>query len=518
MNKKFMRIKRMVIPVITLTIVASQLMGCAAVSQSELLSMINRGESIEIEVAVPAFAEQELGEEQELVWTELASLDSQKDIRRGWDNELLTSTTATGKNGMLYVNGLGENENNNTLRQALHNREFIRKLDDKAAMAKLAEAVRKQYADMDETDSDKKAVYMGLNGYFNLIPDNKENYCNADSTISRAEFMAMAARAEMPVNGELAESGDFTNAVGASKFNRYAQELAGNSYLDLASKSLNSQTYNGSITRAEAIYMLMSRYFGTEMLSVDTKGVTFSDCKDGGNIAEKEKFIESGEKKEYWRSYELTYALQNPDKGIPGELYKGLVIAKNKGIIGNETRWAEAVTKVEAVEFIVETLKQEKGIEQFSYAMGVYENEKSEEFIAQQEAVKEGNADKEETKETDETDESNGVNSVGEDTVLGEGDYKETDIEADMILSEDLQKIYDSFSEEDKALYRELMKDVDTSDTTPPSTGTTPPSTGTVPSTGTGGYGQLMPEEDLDPDYVHGQGDYSELSTTAVGY
>ena len=30
MNKKFMRIKRMVIPVITLTIVASQLMGCAA--------------------------------------------------------------------------------------------------------------------------------------------------------------------------------------------------------------------------------------------------------------------------------------------------------------------------------------------------------------------------------------------------------------------------------------------------------------------------------------------------------
>ena len=119
---------------------------------------------------------------------------------------------------------------------------------------------------------------------------------------------------------------------------------------------------------------------------------------------------------------------------------------------------------------------------------------------------------------TKETDESNGVNSVGEDTVLGEGDYKETDIEADMILSEDLQKIYDSFSEEDKALYRELMKDVDTSDTTPPSTGTTPPSTGTVPSTGTGGYGQLMPEEDSDPDYVHGQSGSDGLSTTAVGY
>ena len=101
--------------------------------------------------------------------------------------------------------------------------------------------------------------------------------------------------------------------------------------------------------------------------------------------------------------------------------------------------------------------------------------------------------------ETKETDESNGVNSVGEDTVLGEGDYKETDIEADMILSEDLQKIYDSFSEEDKALYRELMKDVDTSDTTTPSTGT---------------------EEViyLDPDYVHGQSGSDGLSTTVVVY
>ena len=121
---------------------------------------------------------------------------------------------------------------------------------------------------------------------------------------------------------------------------------------------------------------------------------------------------------------------------------------------------------------------------------------------------------------TKETDESNGVNSVGEDTVLGEGDYKETDIEADMILSEDLQKIYDSFSEEDKALYRELMKDVDTSDTTPPSTGTTPPSTGTVPSTGTGGYGQLDSDVPTDPDwqYRFENGDYSDASPNAVVY
>ena len=72
----------------------------------------------------------------------------------------------------------------------------------------------------------------------------------------------MIMRAETPVNEELAEKADFTGAVGSSEFNKYAQELAGNSYLDLASKSLNNGTYNGSMTRAEAIYMIMSGDMG----------------------------------------------------------------------------------------------------------------------------------------------------------------------------------------------------------------------------------------------------------------
>ena len=378
-----MKIKRIMIPTISAVIMASQLMGCAAVSQSELLSMINRGDNIEIEVAVPVFAEQEQGTEAELTWEVLASLDTVKELRKEWDNSLLISMTDTGKNGVLYVNALGENENNNTLRQALHNREFTKQLGDKAAMKELSGAVRKQYADIDETDSDIKAVYMGINGYFNLIPDNEVNYCNADSTITRAEFMAMIMRAETPVNEELAEKSDFTSMVGSSEFNKYAQELAGNSYLDLASKSLNNGTYNGSMTRAEAIYMIMSRYFGTELASVDTKGVTFNDCKDGGDIASKQQFTG----KEYSKSYELTYAIQNPDKGVPTGLYKAMALANKKGFIGSETRWDEAITKSEAIELLVESLKGETGMEQYAFKNGAYENEKeltAEEQLEQQ--------------------------------------------------------------------------------------------------------------------------------------
>lgn len=39
MHEKFMKIRRLVIPTITMVIIASQLMGCAAVSKSELLSI-----------------------------------------------------------------------------------------------------------------------------------------------------------------------------------------------------------------------------------------------------------------------------------------------------------------------------------------------------------------------------------------------------------------------------------------------------------------------------------------------
>lgn len=429
MHEKFMKIKRLVIPTITMVIIASQLMGCAAVSKSELLSMIDKGESIEIEIAEPVFAEQKQGEQlNELTWAELARLDTVKDLRKAWDNKLLISLTDTGKNGMLYVDITGENINNNTLRVALHNREFIKQLDDKVALKELADTVRSQYADIDDTDIDKKAVYIGINGYFNLLQDAIPNYSNADSTITRAEFMSMVMRAETPVDNELTERDEFANAVGTSEYNKYAQEVAGSSYLDIDSKSLNNQTYNGSMTRAEAVYLLMNRYFGSELSNVDVKGAALSDCKDGGSIADKQQF--SG--KDYAKSYELTYALQNPDKGVPTDIYKAIVLANQKGIMGNETRWDEAITKAEAIEMLVETLKQEKGIEQFAFKAGAYENEKengengSLANGSENESGENGSLASDGDNESLSTDGS-GIDGAGIDAEIQEGEYSQAD-------------------------------------------------------------------------------------------
>lgn len=437
MSGRFMNIKRIVIPTITMVIIASQLMGCAAVSQSELLQMINQGDAIEIEVATPI--NQEQGTESAIDWQELASLTTNDTLRDSWDDILMITPTDTGKNGVLYVDVEGNNEPNNTLRVALHNSEFLKYLDGEADSLKLSNAVQGNYADLDDTTT-AKALYMGINGYFNLLPDSSPNYANPDATLQRNEFMAMVFRAETPVQ-DLTPDTTFADAVGQSDYNIYAQGLAGNSYLDTASKSLNNLTANGTITRAEALYLLVSRYFSDDMASVDVKGVTFSDAKDGGDIAAKQKFIEDAKEKDYWKSYELTYAIQNPDDGLPTDLYKALVVAKAKGLVTDTTRWDEALTKSEAIEFLVKTLRQEKGITQFNAKQGL---------VAGHEVQETTEPEATETVESIE-DLDDGINSTHTDVELGDDEYK-GDTGADALRSK-----YDSLSEEDQEMVDEII-------------------------------------------------------------
>lgn len=377
MDGKFMKVKKTFIPTMTLVIIASQLMGCASASEKELLQMINKGEAIEIEVMAPI--NEELGEQSNLIWEELAYLRTNPDLRNEWDDILGILKNGEVKNGILYVNETGENEPNNTLRVSLHNRGFQKILEDKNRLIELSYAVKDNYVDLGDGASESKSVYMGINGYFNLLPDSEPNYCNANATLQRNEFMAMVFRAETPVQ-DIKEDSNFTSAVGKSEYNIYAQGVAGNSYLDLNSKSLDNMTYNGTITRAEAVYLLVSRYFPNEYKNADIKADCYSDCKDGGNVAQKQKFIEENNMKDYWKSYELTYVIQNPDNGMPTDLYKAMIVAKEKGIItSTESRWEEGVIRAEAIEMLVNTYLADDSISTFNYKNGIVEGYSDEE-------------------------------------------------------------------------------------------------------------------------------------------
>ena len=77
MHGKFMKIIKYTIPTLTMVLIASQLMGCAAVTDKELLSMYERQEAIVIEIAQPISIEQ--GREVDIVWTELAFMNNYKE-------------------------------------------------------------------------------------------------------------------------------------------------------------------------------------------------------------------------------------------------------------------------------------------------------------------------------------------------------------------------------------------------------------------------------------------------------
>lgn len=374
MSGKFMRVKRFIIPTLTAVIIASQLMGCAAMTQSELLQAINNGDQIEIEVIEPGFVEDEQGQETALSWTELASLTTNADLRSGWDDTLGIIRTDEGKNGVFYVNEAGDNENNNTLKVVMHNRAFVQSLESEDSLTALADASLKNYADIEDNET-MKAVYMGINGYFNLLPDNEPNYANPDSSLMRNEFMAMVYRADTPVQ-EINADENFATAVGQSDYNIYAQGVNDNAYLSTEDKNLDNLTYNGAISRAEAIYLIVNRYFSEDFNSVDLNSskCSLTDATDGGDIATKQKFIENDKMKDRWRAYELQYAIQNPDDGLPTDLYKALVVANQKGLISATTRWDEAITRSEAVELLVTALQQDASMETFNYKLGNYDS------------------------------------------------------------------------------------------------------------------------------------------------
>lgn len=355
MSGKFMDVKRIVIPTLTLAIIASQLMGCASVSKSELLTLLEQGDNIEIEVASPI--NQEQGEEQTLDWIQLDQLQTIPELRKEMDDIFKIVPVSNTKNGVFYVDLEGNQNGNNTLYNTFMNNKFRNYWEDESTLSKVADAALNTYIDVDFDGTDPyQGVYMAMNGYFNLLADSTPGYANPDSTLNRLEAMAALFKAEHPVTDTLSVDNEFNQAVDSSNSNPntiYASNLSEQSFLDIDSGSLDNMTANGTITRGEFVYMLVQQYFKAEYDSVDLKAECFSDTINGGDIASKQKFIEDGTAKKYWQSYELTYAIQNPDKGCPERMYKALVVAFDKEIItDSNSRWDEALTKSDFMELL----------------------------------------------------------------------------------------------------------------------------------------------------------------------
>lgn len=354
MSGRFMKIKRIVIPTITLIIMTSQLLGCSSVTSKEMLDMIDRQEAIVIEVPEPISEEQ--GTTIEYEWTELASLTTYPEFRTTFDDTFNIVPYGTGgKAGTVYIDLSGNQTNNSTLYNALMNQKFAEAWNNTDNIKKIIASIKETYVDI---DSDSEAITAALNAYFNLTSDAEPNYYNGNSTLTRGEYLGMLYRASTPVE-DLTDKSGLTESIEDTDTALFASQLADSSYLTTSDSSLNTDTFNGTITRAEAIYTLVKEYYSDEFDSVTGKESCYSDAKNGGDIASKAGFVVKDKKtgevteKTYWKSYELSYALQNESKGLPTDLYKALVVAKNHNLItGDESRWSDGLTKTEAINLI----------------------------------------------------------------------------------------------------------------------------------------------------------------------
>lgn len=346
-----MKIKKILISLMALVIVASQFTGCA---DSDLNNNVMNSEEIVITAEKTVYDRK--GELFKIDWIALQEKTSNSNIREYLDNYFDNHTNSQGiKYGTFYTNKDNEQEGNNTLFTVLGNEYVANTLSTltNTPNKEIAQYLNKDYADLEESDY-TSAMF---NGYFELIPDSTPNYFNGGASLSRAEAMALVMRAVTPV-GTLETNADFENAVTGTAYDpyiSYASQEDSKAYISTADSSLNKDNYAGTMTRAEYVYLVMNEIYGTEQISTaDVSSISLSDCTLNSKIADTLKLTSTSNQ---YHSACLQYALQNADKGVPDELYQYLATANTKDIISSETRWDEAITKTEAIEILIATMQ-----------------------------------------------------------------------------------------------------------------------------------------------------------------
>lgn len=365
MSGKYMKLKRVILPTITMVIIASQLFGCSSASKQEAYDMLQETEQIELEYAVPEYDADEESKVELLPWLQLASLETHPELRSAFEDLLGITTEDDGtKSGVVYTDENGDRNQNNTLFNALGNTSFtINYIRDAEQISKIEEIANNEYTDLE----DNQGVAAVINAYFELLPDQEKGQFDGSATISRAQAMTLVMRAITPVSvvkgqeleGSPVEDKDFTAAVGESQYTNFAAPMNQYTYLS-TSNGLTDKTFNTTMSRGEYIYMLTNAIFNdayTEMLATVGKtdeslaeDVSLTTVKDGGNITFQE-------------------ALNNPENGLPTEMYKTLARAVALGFISEDTlNWDEAITKSEAINLFIDAVETSYGNSMFATA------------------------------------------------------------------------------------------------------------------------------------------------------
>ena len=327
--------------------VMSTLLTACNSEAKALVEQMNSGADCTITITGTASSESE-----PLEWIELDQLQTHSSLRRNFDDAFgIVRFDVGSKNGVMYSDLDGNWTGNNTLYNAFKNRTFVEDYwNNGKVKSTLAEYAREEFSDV---NSDDVAVVAGMNAYYNIIPSAADGTSGLSANATRAEAMGAIFRADTPVESVEANA-EFATAVGDSEWNIYAQDLASYSWLDYTNGSLNSDNYNGFITKAEFVYMLMNRYFPDEMNSAIAN-------ISGKTVAEKQGFISTDKETgnvtygHAWQAYVLQYGLSNEKAELQEQLSAALQLASSKGIVQSTSDWRNPIMKYDVVNMLIKT-------------------------------------------------------------------------------------------------------------------------------------------------------------------
>lgn len=344
-----MKMKKILIGILAIVMVASQLSGCAEQTPSEVNEVatsepVNEAETIETaEVNVKS-------EVSPLRWIYLGRQTSYPNVRVAVNSACGIESGV----GSIYINLDGEHEVNNTLYNALRNKGFIEAFYSEDNEQLISASALDTFADV-ELDEALAAV---INSYWDLLPEEdgeEATEFNGSQSLTRAQAMALVMRAVTPVteDGVPKSNSKFTELVGETAYTDFAAAMNDKCYVNTNDSSLTKDNFTKSMTRAEFIYMVMNEVYGVDAINAyDISKVELSDCKDGGDVSTKQGYTNTN-----GSALSLEFMLSNPDGGLQTSLYKAVAMASDLSIISSETRWDEPVTKTEAIEILVDTIK-----------------------------------------------------------------------------------------------------------------------------------------------------------------
>ena len=362
------------------------LSGCKSKDATDLKNLIDQKQPVKIETLVPStFSISTRGSATRLSDTRLPlekETSYSDGFRQNFDtafniNTITDGVTGDGKQGCLYVinmDGQDVRSGSTSLADAFRNKKFVEYWKSSDIQNRLIELGSNLYEDMDVNN--QVSIYAALNAYYNLFPDGvSPTSFNPTQTLSREEFYSFLFRA---MNGTTSiayePSGDmFVQAVGVdTPDTKYAKQVEKYGWLKIDNHSLDINTINDKITRAEAIYMVIQMCFPDiyEQMSDGSPG--YADTKSNGDLALKLGFKDSETGVEYdrWQAFVLAYMVRNPNKGMQSELYRAMAAAKALNLVSADNiRWNESIAKFEAIDLVIAACLRMN--DQYGYATSV---------------------------------------------------------------------------------------------------------------------------------------------------